>query len=116
MMRAWKAHVNVPMRGLLVDTLAYRFIGSWSHRKQSYLYYDYMSRDFFDFLSHQDTDQEYWIAPGSGQRVLGQKGQFQYKARRSYNLALEAIQHETAGHEYLAKHAWREIFGTSFSI
>ena len=116
MMRAWKNEMNVSIRGLLVDTLAYQFIGSWEYRDKSYFYYDYMCRDFFDFMTGQDKTQEFWKAPRSGQWVYGPKGQFQYKAKRAYNLACEAIEHESATpkEEWSAKRKWREIFGTSF--
>lgn len=116
MMRAWKTKMTVPIGGLLIDTLAYQFIVSWKHRHKSYLYYDFMCRDFFDFMAGQDKTQVYWKAPGSGQRVYGPKGQFQYKARRGYNLACEAIDHEMADpkRKWSAKQKWREIFGTSF--
>jgi hypothetical protein len=115
MSRAWKGKWDVPIGGLLVDTLAYQFIENWEHRDKSYLYYDYMCRDFFDFMANQDKEKEYWRAPGSGQHVFG-KGLFQWKARRCHNLALEAIQHETAQpkREWSAKQKWREIFGTQF--
>ena len=116
MMRAWKSKMNVPMGGLLIDTLAYRFISSWKYRNNSYSFYNYMCRDFFNFMASQDTTQEYWKAPGSGQWVMAPKGQFQYKAKRAYNLACAAIEHETATpkREWSAKQTWREIFGTSF--
>jgi len=116
MMRAWKGKMNVPIGGLLIDTLAYQFIGNWKHRNESYFYYDYMCRDFFVFMADQDKSKEYWRAPGSGQRVYGPKGQFQYKAKRAYNLACKAIEHETATPKkvWSAKQKWREIFGTSF--
>lgn len=115
MMRAWKKKRSVPIGGLLIDTLAYQFIINWGHRDKSYLYYDFMCREFFEFMADQSTDQEYWIAPGSGQRVYA-GGQFQYKAKRCYNIALQAIEHETATpkREWSAKQTWREIFGTSF--
>ena len=116
MMRSWKKEWSVPLGGLLIDTLAYQFIIDWEHRAESYFYYDYMCRDFFDYMADQDKDQEYWKAPVSGQRVYGGKGQFQYKAKRCYNIALQAIEHETANpkQEWSAKQKWREIFGTSF--
>ena len=114
MMRSWKNKWNAPMGGLLIDTLAYQFIIAWSYRDKSYFYYDYMCRDFFDYMAGQDINQEYWKAPGSGQRVYGGKSQFQYKAKRCYNIALEAIQYENAKREWSAKQKWREIFGTSF--
>lgn len=115
MMRAWKSTWGVPIGGLLVDTLAYQFIANWTYRDKSFYYYDYLCRDFFYFLANQSVTQEYWNAPGSGQRVYG-KGLFQAKAKRCYNIALEAIAHETATpkREWSAKQKWREIFGTRF--
>lgn len=115
MARAWKRKWDVPIGGLLIDTLAYQFIYGWQYKDKSYLYYDYMCRDFFKWLSEQDSEQEYWKAPGSGQYVYG-KGLFQYKAKRCYNISLEAIAHETATpkQEWSAKQKWRDIFGTDF--
>ena len=115
MMRAWKKTWDVPIGGLLVDTLAYQFIENYQHRDKSFLYYDLMCRDFFRWMADQDESQDYWRAPGSGQYVYG-KGLFQYKATRCYNISLEAIDHETANpkREWSAKQKWREIFGTTF--
>ncbi len=115
MMRDWKSKWTVPIGGLLIDALAYQFIETWEHRDKSYVYYDYMCRDFFKWMAAQDENQEWWRAPGSGQYVWG-KGLFQYKAKRCYNLSLEAIDHEmaTPKREWSAKHKWREIFTTNF--
>lgn len=115
MSRAWKHKWGVPIGGLLIDTLAYQFIDGWQYKDKSYLYYDYMCRDFLKWMSEQDSEQDYWKAPGSGQYVYG-KGLFQYKAKRCYNISLEAIAHETATpkQEWSAKQKWRSIFGTAF--
>ncbi len=115
MMRAWKSNWGVPMGGLLIDTLAYQFIKSWKHRGESYYYYDFMCRDFFNFMANQDREQEFWKAPGSRQRVF-RKGPFQRKAKRCYNIAREAISFETSNpkKEWSAKKKWREIFGSAF--
>jgi hypothetical protein len=115
MMRAWKNQWDVKIGGLLIDTLAYQFIENYEYRDKSYLYYDYMCRDFFKWMAEQDEKQEWWRAPGSGAWVWG-KGLFQYKAKRCYNISLEAITHETADpkREWSAKQKWREIFGTAF--
>lgn len=115
MMRDWKTKWTVPIGGLLIDTLAYQFIETWEHRDKSYVYYDYMCRDFFKWMAAQDENKEWWRAPGSGQYVWG-KGLFQYKAKRCYNLSLEAIEHEmaTPKREWSAKQKWREIFTTNF--
>ena len=116
MMRSWKREWEVPIGGLLVDTLAYQFIENYHYRDKSYLYYDFMCRDFFKWMADQDENQDFWKAPGSGQYVYG-KGLFQYKAKRCYNISLEAIRHETATpkEEWSAKQKWREIYGTTFA-
>jgi hypothetical protein len=115
MMRAWKSKWSVPIKGLLVDTLAYQFIDNWEYKDKSYLYYDFMCRDFFKFMANQSREQEYWKAPGSGQYVYG-KDLFQWKATRCYNISQEAIAHESATpkQEWSAKQKWRDIFGSSF--
>lgn len=113
MVRAWRDNNNVPMSGMLIDTLAYQFIGNWQYRDKSYLYYDYMTRDFFGFLAGQSSVQSHWLAPGSGSYVY-RKGPFEYKARQAELRAQEAIAYQTVGHDWSAKQKYREIYGTSY--
>ena len=60
MARAWKDNWDVPIGGLLIDTLAYNFIKDWEHRDKSYTYYDWMSRDFFEYLNHHPPRRWIW--------------------------------------------------------
>lgn len=113
MMRAWKTECNVPMSGILIDTLAHQFLSTWIYKDKSFLYYDFMSRDFFEFLKNIDKEKSYWLAPGSRRYVL--KGEnFQYKATVAYNRSIEAINYESNGQPYSSKRKWREIYGTKF--
>ena len=112
MARAWKYEWNVPMGGLLIDTLVYRFLENYEYKDKSTVYYDWMSRDFFKFLSEQKTEQAYWYALGSNQLVY-RKGSFEAKAKKCYNLALEAISYQGSA-SIEAKKKWREIYGTKF--
>ena len=114
MIRAWKNTWNVPMGGLLIDTLADRFLSNWNYAKEGYLYYDWMVRDFLKYLSDEDPDKLYWLALGSNQFVW-RRGKFEAKARKCYHLALEAIEYEKEGYEWSANKKWREIFGTEFT-
>lgn len=111
MARAWKETWDVPIGGLLIDTLAYNFLANYQYRDKTSVYFDWMSRDFFAYLKDQKTDQQYWLAVGSNQQVWT-KGNFQYKALRCYNISLEAIEKEKF--EFTAKSKWREIYGTKF--
>lgn len=113
MARGWKEQWSVPMSGLLIDTFAYQFLRDWEHKDKSYTYYDWMTRDFLLFLKNQDKEKNYWLAPGSGQYVW-KKDDFQYKALRGYNLAIEAIDYEVREMPYSANEKWREIYGSKF--
>lgn len=113
MIRAWKYNCDVPMGGLLIDTLAYNFMKDWNYSDKSYLYYDYLTRDFFKYLSEQNKEQNYWYAIGSNQLIY-RKGLFEAKAKKAYNLALEAIESYNKEYYFTAKSKWREIYGNKF--
>lgn len=113
MARAWRDHNSVNMSGMLIDTLAYQFMASWQYRDKSYLYYDYMTRDFFSFLGQQDRNQTYWLAPGSGSYVY-RGGAFELKARPTAALSIEAIKNCEADQFWAAKQKYRQIYGGYF--
>jgi len=113
MARAWKDEWSVPIGGLLIDTLAYNFLKDWQYKDKSFTYYDWMVRDFFEFLKNQNSNQSYWLAPGSNQYVW-RKGNFEYKALRCFNLSKEAISYEEDKKNYSVNLKWKEIFGNKF--
>lgn len=110
MIRAWRNKHGVTMGGLLVDTLAFNFLGSTTYYDdKSFLYYDFMGRDFFKYLSELDR-QDYYAAPGSGQRVRVKKA-FQSKAKKAYDLCLKAI--DAAGKDN-ENDKWKKVYGRPF--
>lgn len=113
MIRAWKDQWDVPMGGLLIDTLAYNFLKDWPWREKSFLYYDWLTRDFFEYLSKVNDQQSYWYAVGSNQQIQT-KGRFSYKAKQTYNTAVTAIALDEQGCESLANQKWRDIYGNKF--
>lgn len=110
MVRSWKNKHGVVMGGLLIDTLAYQFLDSTSeYDDKSYTYYDWMVRDFFEFLS-KEANKSYYLAPGSNQQVYVKK-KFQTKAKKAYKLCLDAIE---AGEQVGANGKWKKVFGRAF--
>lgn len=110
MARAWKNKHGVAMGGLLIDTLAYRFLEQTDHYDlKSYHYYDHMCRDFFEFLTSQPRKSEY-AALGSKQRVRVKK-RFERKAKSAHQACLKAI---AASGQKNERQKWREIFGNAF--
>lgn len=113
MVRAWRDYHGVPMSGMLIDTLAYQFIDSWGSKDKSYLYYDWLTRDFFLFLSEQSDSQTYWLAPGSSTYVH-QGGSFKRQAKAAYQFALDAIDNALREEWWATKNKFRSIYGTGF--
>ena len=114
MARAWKEKNNVDISGILIDILAYKFLSSWENRDKSFYYYDWMSRDFFEYVSKVSTDQYKWQAMGSG-RYIYCFGKFQSKAKTAYEKAKEAIDDETK-YPSFANSEWRDIYGNKFPL
>ena len=110
MARAWKNKHGVGMGGLLIDTLAHNFlISTTEYNDRIYLYYDLMSRDFFKYLADLPS-QEYYAALGSGQRVKV-KNRFQTKAKKAYELCVEAIDAKSEDRAY---DKWKKVYGRPF--
>lgn len=112
MIKCWKNYNSVPIKGILIETLAINFMSQWNHNDKSYLYYDYMIRDFMKYLSELSTSQEKWRIHGS-QRYAFKTGSFQRKADDAYKIACTAIKYDNTN-EYMATLYWRDIFGNAF--
>lgn len=110
MARSWKNKHGVGMGGLLIDTLAHNFLrDTKAYDDKSYLYYDFMSRDFFQYLSELPR-QEHFAALESGQRVRV-KSNFQKPAKKAYELSLAAIEATGKDNESVK---WQKIYGRDY--
>ena len=88
MIRAWKNETGVNLNGLLIDTLVYNFLKENANVKIYQANYFLLIMDFFDFLKNIDDDQEYFLAPGSKQRVY-KSGKIIKKAKTTSNNLLK---------------------------
>ncbi len=104
--RAWKNKHDVIMGGLLIDTLAWKFLNDNDEYLNITDHPDYMIRDFFKYISNLPK-QEAWNALGSNQRVKVKKN-FQGKAVEAYRLCCAAIDESDEDKSYKK---WREVFG-----
>lgn len=114
MARAWNSNMDVFMSGILIDTIAYRFMQDYEYADKSYFYYDWLSRDFFKYL-YDNADKEYWVKFGDNKHVKKQYS-FKNEAKNAYELSLSAIDAYDKGYSYTWHSKWREIYGTKFPI
>ena len=115
MMRAWRDSNQVDISGIVIDILCYRFLKDCPWREKTYIYYDWMSRDCFEYFSQVPT---WWrnIQVMGSNRSIPINPHFQRKARNAYDLAVSAISSEKSGSVYTASSTWRQIYGTRFKI
>ncbi len=112
MVRAWKNTHGVSMSGMLIDTLVYNFFGQTDdYNTVSYGSYGELFVSLFSYLGNLDH-QDYWAAPGSGQRV-NTKGKFQSKAKKAAAKCQEALDANT---DKKKAKLWREVFGRNFPL
>lgn len=111
MIREWKDEHNVDISGYAIDTIAYNFIKYYQYKDKTTAYYDWITRDFFKFLSEQSEDS-YLFAPGS-YNYLKIGARFNNKALNAYKKAIEAISDEEK-YPTVAKGEWRYIYGSKF--
>jgi hypothetical protein len=110
MARAWKNKHGVGMGGLLIDTLAHKFLNSRpDYDNKSYSFYGKITRDFLKYLS-EEPNKDYYLALGSNQKVKV-RSKFQRKAKKAYNLSVKAID---AGEADSANEKWKKVYGRSF--
>ncbi len=113
MMRAWKTMHNVPISGMLLDTMVLNFMEEWEDNTKSYSVYGYMIQDFLEYLSSLRKDQLHWYAKGSN-RQLPSTADFGAQANLSYQEAVKAINYENEEDSYKANICWKAIFGDAF--
>lgn len=114
MARAWKESKVVLMSGILIDAIAYAFMGEYEFAKDSYTFYDWLSRDFFKFII-DNSYKQYWDAPGGLWQIENKySSSVREDAEFAYSKALEALDSYDKEYSYCWHDKWREIYGSRF--
>lgn len=111
MMKRWQAYKSVPMKSFWLELLAVEFLRGWMYAGKSAEYYDWMTRDFFEFLVGKAGCCVF--KPGINEAV-GLGTAWKSKAESAYDWAKTACSYETAKHISPACTMWRIIFGGDY--
>jgi hypothetical protein len=114
-MRVWRERHEMPMSGILIDSLAYRFIEHSPYRQKSIRFQDCLFRDFLGYLAAIDPEQEWWYAPGSTEPVF-RKGVFEPRALEGFRLVQQAMELDAAQQHRAAWKVWAQVLGDSYAI
>jgi len=108
MMKRWQGYCSVPIKSFYLELLAVEFLGSWAHRGKSATWYDYMVRDFLEFMIGKADG--YLFAPGT-YALLALGSGWKSKAESALARAKKACDYEPS-YAGLAGDEWQKIFGT----
>jgi len=111
MLKSWKATCSVEIKSVSLEVLACVFVNRWAYRDKSLFWYDWLVRDFFEFMRFYKNG---WTAiVGTEERIeLGDN--WWTKCETAYDRALKACRYETADLELEAALEWQKIFGVQF--
>jgi hypothetical protein len=108
LMKAWKIVCGVKIKSLGLELLAIRFMSGWQYKKEGYLYYDFMVRDFLGFILNNVNA---WIPISGTSETISLGSEWEAQARIALNAAIRATVHGAEDRPYSAKDEWRNIFG-----
>lgn len=111
LLKAWRTTAALPLPSVVLDRVACEFLELWLYRRRSLLFYDWMVRDCFFWLSAQTTRT--WTVPGAAPPLAIADG-WQECAWRAYQQAAEASARERDDDGPGALACWRRIFGGGF--
>jgi hypothetical protein len=111
MLKAWRRVSRTEISSLALELLVSEFLRVWIYQRQSALFYDWMVRDFFFWLTAQGGRT--LAVPGSRETVaIGDH--WRAAAEAAYGLARLASDLERDNRDDQALVRWRGIFGLGF--
>jgi hypothetical protein len=113
MLKCWQGYCNVPMKSFCLELLAVDFLSTWQYRQNTATYYDWMTRDFMQYLLGKKWS--YVFVPGTSESIaLG--SEWESKAQSAYDRAVKACNYEASDDDVLAGLEWQKIFGTDIPM
>jgi Second Messenger Oligonucleotide or Dinucleotide Synthetase domain len=108
MLKAWQARCSVPIKSFHLELLATEFIGQSPWRLKDFFYFDWITRDFFEFLCRRVNG--YIIVPGTYE-VIALGDAWQSRALSAHQRAVKACDYERDNLVEAAGDEWQKIFG-----
>ena len=113
MLKAWQSYCSVPIKSFHLELLSADFLPRCQWRLQSYFYFDWILRDFFEYLCNRANGIV--CVPGTLETIpLGDA--WKSRALSAYNRALKACLYERNDWIHAAGQEWQKIFGPQIPV
>jgi Second Messenger Oligonucleotide or Dinucleotide Synthetase domain len=108
MLKAWQANCAVDIKSFHLELLATQFLLQCDWRLKDWFYFDWITRDFFEFLARRPN----WVITVPGTTKTIQLGDaWQSRAQTALGRARRACELERDNHVQAAGEEWQKIFG-----
>ncbi|MDZ4691780.1 MAG: hypothetical protein SH849_10725 [Terricaulis sp.] len=113
MIKSWCWYCSVPIKSFCIEILMTQFLLNSAWRQQSFYFYDWLTRDFFEYLIQ--CKGQILSAPGTYEPViLG--SEWLSKAESAYSRAVKACVFEYQDQISEAGEEWQKIFGARIPV
>jgi hypothetical protein len=108
MLKKWQEHCGVELKSFWIELLAVEFLTTWEFRTKSSDYYDFMVRDFFQFLIGRADG---YLILRTTYECIALRDEWKVKAETAFVRAVKACDYEAIHNNTDAWWEWRNIFG-----
>ena len=108
MMKRWQAYCGVNIKSFYIELTSITFITTWAYKGKSTSYYDYMVRDYLEYLLRQKDS--YVFAPGTCE-AMNIGSAWESKAKTALINAKSACAYEASSSWAAAGEEWQKLFG-----
>lgn len=112
--RAWRTQNNVPISGIAIDTLVCNFFNTWDKTKTSYIWFDYLTQDFFEWLNNFSENDSPLFSLDSSFKIDLHREEIASKSETAFKRTEKATQFENLEKSADAENEWKKVFGTEF--
>lgn len=110
MMKQWQRNCDVNIKSFWLELLAVEFLRGWQYRGNGFAFYDWMVRDFLEFMIGKRDSNLY--SPGTLE-VMFIGSAWLADARKALNSAKKACELEATS-ESISYLWWRDLFGGDY--
>jgi hypothetical protein len=103
----------VPLKSFVLERLALHFLAQWSYSYHDVFWYDWMIRDFFEWLLQFVNGN---LTMPLTREVIPLGKEWQVRAQRAHANAVSACEHEYGNRGRLAGEDWQKIFGVEIPV
>ncbi len=114
MLKCWKRYCAVPLKSFHIEILAQNFLANYQYKDKTSVYYDWMIRDFFSWLSNKHSSWGNSVSHPSSYESIDIGTEWKSKVDSALVRAKKAIEYGQGNMPNDAKSEWQKNFGMDF--